>query len=134
MADMICPKAKECDRPQKKNCGHKVPHKFLLGCDTLDIGECPDCIRISLPSPELQSLEVAIGRILFLNGWRGDLKLVVSEIIQAITAHEQAETAAMREALHEAKLQIECLHDMFKATGSGNAVLAKIDTALKGGK
>ena len=45
-----------------------------------------------------------------------------------------AETAAMREALHEAKMQIEYLHDMFKATGSGNAVLAKIDTALKGGR
>ena len=51
MADMICPRAKECDRPQKKNCGHKVPHKFLLGCDTLDEDECPDCIRIPSPSP-----------------------------------------------------------------------------------
>ena len=54
--------------------------------------------------------------------------------IKSLIEKQQAETAAMREALHEAKLQIEYLHDMFKATGSGNAVLAKIDTVLKGGK
>lgn len=34
------------------------------------------------------------------------------------------------EALTEAKLQIEYLHEKFKATGSGNAVLAKIEAAL----
>lgn len=35
------------------------------------------------------------------------------------------------EALAEARLQIEYLHDKFQATGSGESVLAKIDATLK---
>lgn len=37
---------------------------------------------------------------------------------------------AMVDALREAKLQIEYLHGKFTATGSGNAVLAQIDSVL----
>lgn len=33
--------------------------------------------------------------------------------------------------LREAKLQIEYLHDKFQETGSGNAVIFKIDSLLK---
>ncbi len=36
----------------------------------------------------------------------------------------------MYEALKEARLQIEYLHDKFKVTGTGNQVLAKIDHVL----
>lgn len=34
------------------------------------------------------------------------------------------------EALQEAKLQIEYLHEKFASTGTGNAVLSKIEAAL----
>lgn len=43
----------------------------------------------------------------------------------------QAENARMREALEEAVLQIEYLHEKFKETGSGNNVLSRIKTALE---
>lgn len=36
----------------------------------------------------------------------------------------------LRNVLAEAKLQIEYLHDKFGETGSGNAVLAKIERVL----
>lgn len=36
----------------------------------------------------------------------------------------------MLEALQEARLQITYLHEKFAATGSGNAVLARIDAAI----
>lgn len=39
--------------------------------------------------------------------------------------------ALLREALNEARLQIEYLHGKFSATGSGNAVLARIDETLR---
>ena len=39
--------------------------------------------------------------------------------------------ARLEEALREAKLQIEYLHGKFQETGSGNAVLARIDSALE---
>ncbi len=41
------------------------------------------------------------------------------------------ENKRMREALAEAALQIQYLHTKFNATGSGNAVLAKINAALE---
>jgi hypothetical protein len=40
------------------------------------------------------------------------------------------EIARLRAALRDARLQIEYLHGKFQATGSGNAVLARIDAAL----
>lgn len=36
----------------------------------------------------------------------------------------------MYEALQEARLQIQYLHEKFQETGTGNAALAKIDAAL----
>jgi len=36
----------------------------------------------------------------------------------------------MLEALKDAKLQIQYLHDKFKETGSGNKVLAVIEAAI----
>ena len=42
----------------------------------------------------------------------------------------RARVARLEEALSEARLQIEYLHGKFKETGSGNAVLARIDSAL----
>jgi len=36
----------------------------------------------------------------------------------------------MRKALEEARSQIEYLHEKFIVTGSGNAVIARIDSAL----
>lgn len=39
-------------------------------------------------------------------------------------------TQQLRDALKEARLQIEYLHDKFSVTGSGNAALTKIDAAL----
>jgi hypothetical protein len=49
----------------------------------------------------------------------------------AIAATPADETVAL---LREARLQIEYLHDKFQETGSGNAVLARLDAALdKGG-
>jgi hypothetical protein len=39
--------------------------------------------------------------------------------------------AKMLEALKESKLQIEYLHERFWETGSGNMVLAKIQSAIK---
>ena len=50
----------------------------------------------------------------------------------AILALIAADRAGLVGLLAEAKLQIEYLHDKFKETGSGNAVLGKIDSALKG--
>ena len=38
---------------------------------------------------------------------------------------------AMRDALREAKSQIEYLHDKFAETGSGNGALARIDASLR---
>ena len=43
----------------------------------------------------------------------------------------RARVARLEEALKEARLQIEYLHGKFQATGSGNAVLARIDSALE---
>ena len=43
----------------------------------------------------------------------------------------RARVARLEEALREAKLQIEYLHGKFQETGSGNAVLARIDSALE---
>lgn len=42
----------------------------------------------------------------------------------------KAEREALRAALNEARLQVEYLHGKFVATGSGNAVLARINAAL----
>lgn len=41
-----------------------------------------------------------------------------------------AEREKLRAALDEARLQVEYLHGKFVATGSGNAVLARINAAL----
>ena len=41
-----------------------------------------------------------------------------------------ASSPVMYEALREAVLQIEYLHDKFQETGTGNAVLAKLKAAL----
>lgn len=49
----------------------------------------------------------------------------------AIIALIERREKPMVEALKEAKLQIEYLHDKFNETGSGNSALAKIDAALK---
>jgi len=42
----------------------------------------------------------------------------------------EAEIVRLREALRDASLQIEYLHEKFQETGSGNAVLAKLRTLL----
>ena len=42
----------------------------------------------------------------------------------------EAEIVRLREALRDASLQIEYLHEKFQETGSGNAVLAKLRTFL----
>ena len=41
-----------------------------------------------------------------------------------------AEAERLREALRDASLQIEYLHEKFQETGTGNAVLAKLRTLL----
>lgn len=41
-----------------------------------------------------------------------------------------AEIEMLRATIHEAGLQIQYLHEKFRQTGSGNAVLAKIATVL----
>lgn len=45
-------------------------------------------------------------------------------------SHPQGRTKDLTDLLREAKLQIEYLHDKFQQTGSGNAVLARIDSML----
>ena len=42
----------------------------------------------------------------------------------------ETENATLKRGIAEAKLQIVYLHEKFQETGSGNAVLAKIDTLL----
>lgn len=39
-------------------------------------------------------------------------------------------TEVLVAALHDAKLQIEYLHEKFRETGTGNAILARINIAL----
>ena len=46
-------------------------------------------------------------------------------------ARLEGEVARLREACAEAAQQIEYLHDKFTATGSGNAVLARLKEALR---
>ena len=52
------------------------------------------------PQPGPQPLEEAITKTLYRYGWRGNSHEVITEILQAIAASQQAETAAMRGALH----------------------------------
>ena len=42
----------------------------------------------------------------------------------------QPEVDKLKEVLHEAKLQIEYLHHKFAETGTGNAVLSRIESLL----
>lgn len=42
----------------------------------------------------------------------------------------ERENKALREALREAEIQIRYLHDRFKETGTGNAVIARIQALL----
>lgn len=44
--------------------------------------------------------------------------------------HLQDKVDALTEVLHDARLQIEYLHDKFTATGTGNTVLARINAVL----
>ena len=68
---------------------------------------------------ETEMLEIP-GMILSLNITRDSVKL---ERLKAVNAQ-------LTDALEEARLQIECLHGKFKATGSGNAVLQRINSVL----
>ncbi len=54
----------------------------------------------------------------------------IGEIDRHFNAYLVAASPDMYEALKEARLQIEYLHDKFKETGTGNAVLAKIDRVI----
>lgn len=78
-------------------------------------------------------------------GWNGDMCAVWGEAIVLGETRQEKEARAqlfvrapglltenerLREVLAEAKLQIEYLHDRFKQTGSGNAVIARINEAL----
>ena len=58
-----------------------------------------------------------------------ELALHFQKAVRSLVAKEAAEE--MLDALHQAKLQIEYLHDKFRITGTGNAVLAHIDNAIK---
>jgi hypothetical protein len=49
---------------------------------------------------------------------------------QESLANKMGHAEAMLIVLKEAKLQIEYLHGKFKATGSGNQVLAKIESVI----
>jgi hypothetical protein len=69
-------------------------------------------------------IDEAVSRGIQIDGY-----VAMSKAILAL--HEQ-EVKQKDEALREAKLQIEYLHGKFKETGSGNAVIAKIDAALEG--
>ena len=42
----------------------------------------------------------------------------------------EEENKRLRETLHESKLQIEYLQDKFQETGSGNAIISKINQIL----
>lgn len=60
--------------------------------------------------------------------------LVYSSDLMGNIAHNARLISAapdMAEALINAQLQIEYLHDKFKETGTGNAVIAQIEAALK---
>lgn len=56
--------------------------------------------------------------------------MIARAIQSGIEADRQGRDDGLREALHEARLQIEYLHEKFVVTGSGNGVLARIDAAL----
>jgi hypothetical protein len=63
------------------------------------------------------------------------LKIDADALIEALNqklAAAEAEKERLREALKESKLQIEYLHSKFSETGTGNAVLCRIDYALAG--
>lgn len=55
----------------------------------------------------------------------------IAAAIRTLTPPATPREARLEEALREAALQIEYLHEKFQETGSGNAVLAKIGEALK---
>lgn len=54
-----------------------------------------------------------------------------AEDMAAALAHRYNCHEQMVEAVAEAKLQIEYLHGKFQATGTGNAVLAKLQAAIE---
>jgi hypothetical protein len=57
---------------------------------------------------------------------RGYGKENIAFVLLAVNSHD-----ALVEALKEASLQIEYLHEKFQPTGSGNGLLARINAALK---
>ena len=62
--------------------------------------------------------------------WKGH-KSIPSDEVFATLDTLTAENARYKALLQEARAQIEYLHGKFSETGSGNAVLARIDTALQ---
>lgn len=61
--------------------------------------------------------------------WSGRKMLLLEDLKQWAEEAEQ-ENEELREALTEASIQIEYLHEKFSETGSGNNILARIEKAL----
>ena len=125
-----------------KGCYHNRINNVPLYCEC----ECSPTDLIpspSEPAPQPQQLEEQIRfhvKVLH-NLCKVDncpiCEKAISNLVQAIAASQQAETAAMREALTLSRKHIGHLlqnPDKYKKTGETHEVLAKIDTALKGGK
>ncbi len=114
----------------------RIPNAADCTGDHWQDGKCPawkdNCPECGHPMSEQEFMskvqeiiiDEAVSRGIQIDGY-----VAMSKAILAL--HEQ-EVKQKDEALREAKLQIEYLHGKFKETGSGNAVIAKIDAALEG--
>lgn len=59
-----------------------------------------------------------------------EIKDMAGDIEEYAEQARRKERERLIDVLHETRLQIEYLHGKFAETGSGNAVIAKIDLAL----
>lgn len=118
---------------------------------------CSDCRKLKAADAEIESLrggKQALTDVLSIaHGENADLQLIVTDaanalycaethesilsaiddLDKALAERDEANNRADRlaEVLREARRQIEYLHDKFQATGSGAAVLARIELALE---
>jgi hypothetical protein len=95
-----------------------TPGPWVAADDSFD----SDVVKITTQSREAKSfIPIATVEV----GWEGPIETEQRAGIGLILA-----APCLFEALLEAKLQIQYLHDKFSQTGSGNAILARIDAAL----